>query len=62
MKGRQEKKLISFQNDIRQANERVNYRNPVDRMMGEVQRDNQNHNSLEHLQKQINSFKNLKFA
>ena len=55
-------KLISYQNDIRQANERVNYRNPVDRMMGEVQRDNLNHNSLEHLQKQINSFKNLKFA
>ena len=55
-------KLISFQNDIRQANERVNYRNPVDRMMGEVQRDNQNHNLLEHLQKQIDSFKNLKFA
>ena len=51
-------KLISYQNDIRQANERVNYRNPVDRMMGEVQRDNLNHNSLEHLQKQINSFKN----
>ena len=55
-------KLISYQNDIRQANERVNYRNQVDRMMGEVQRDNLSHNSFEHLQKQINSFKNLKFV
>ena len=55
-------KLISYQNYIRQANERVNYRNPVDRMMGEIQRDNLNHNSLEHLQKQINSFNSLKFA
>jgi hypothetical protein len=55
-------KLTSYQNDIRQANERANYKNPVDRMMGEVQRDNLNHNSLEHLQKQINLFKHLKFA
>ena len=55
-------KLISYRNDLIQANERANYRNPVERMMGEVQRDNLNHNSLEHLQKQINSFKSLKFA
>ena len=41
-------KLISYQNDIRQANERVNYRNQVDRMMGDIQRDNLNHNTLEH--------------
>ena len=38
-------KLISYQNDIRQANERVNYRNQVDRMMGDIQRDNLNHNT-----------------
>ena len=50
-------KLISYQNDIRQANERVNYRNQVDRMMGDIQRDNLNHNTLEHLKKQINQLK-----
>ena len=55
-------KLISYQNDIRQANERVNYRNQVDRMMGDIQRDNLNHNTLEHLKKQINQFKSLKFG
>ena len=54
--------MISYQNDIRQANKRVNYRNQVDRMMGDIQRDNLNHNTLEHLQKQINQFKSLKFG
>ena len=55
-------KLISYQNDLRQANERVNYRNQADKMSNEVQRDNLNHNTLEHLQQQINSFKSLKFG
>ena len=59
---RNKRKLISYQNDIRQANERVNYRNQVDGMMGDIQRDNLNHNTLEHLQKQINQFKSLKFG
>ena len=43
-------KLISYRNDIIQANKRVNYRNQTDRMNNEIQRDNLNHNSLEHLQ------------
>ena len=43
-------KLISYRNDITQANKRVNYRNQTDRMNNEIQRDNLNHNSLEHLQ------------
>jgi len=52
-------KLIYYQNDLKLANERVNYRNQADRMSNETQRDNLNHNTLEHLQKQINQFKSL---
>ena len=37
-------KLISIRND----------RNQIDRINNEIQRDNLNHNSLEHLQHQIN--------
>ena len=55
-------KLISFRNDVIEANKRVNYRNQIDRMNNEIQRDNLNHNSLEHLQHQINQFKNLSFT
>ena len=50
-------KLISVRNDIIEANKRFNYRNQIDRMNNEIQRDNLNHNTLEHLQHQINSFK-----
>ena len=55
-------KLISYRNDIIEANKRVNYRNQIDRMSNEMQRDNLNHNSIEHLQHQINQFKNLNFT
>ena len=55
-------KLISFRNDIIEANKRVNYRNQIDRMNNEIQRDNLNHNTLEHLQHQTNQFKNLSFT
>ena len=55
-------KLVSFRNDIIEANKRVNYRNQIERMENDIQRDNLNHNSLEHLQHQINQFKNLKFT
>ena len=55
-------KLISYRNDIIESNKRVNYRNQIDRMNNEIQRDNLNHNSLEHLQHQINSFRNLTFT
>ena len=55
-------KLLSYRNDIIEANKRVNYRNQIDRMNNERQRDNLNHNSLEHLQHQINQFKNLCFT
>ena len=51
-------KLISYRNDIIEANKRVNYRNQIDRMGNEMQRDNLNHNTLEHLQQQINQLKN----
>lgn len=47
-------KLISVRNDIIEVNRRVNYRNQIDRMGNEMQRDNLNHNSIEHLQHQIN--------
>ena len=46
-------KLLSYRNDIIEANKRVNY---------EIQRDNLTHNSLEHLQHQINQFRNLSFT
>ena len=55
-------KLISVRNDILEANKRVNYRNQIERMNNEIQRDNLNHNSLEHLQHQINQFRKLTFA
>ena len=55
-------KLISYRNDIIEANKRVNYRNQIDRMSNQIQRDNLNHNSLEHLQHQINQFRNLSFT
>ena len=55
-------KLISVRNDIIEGNKRVNYRNQIERMTNELQRDNLSHNSLEHLQNQINQFRNLRFA
>ena len=55
-------KLISVRNNIIEANKRVNYRNQIDRMNNEIQRDNPAHNTLEHLQHQINQFKNLSFT
>ena len=55
-------KLISYRNDIIEANKRVNYRNQIDRMGNEMQRDNLNHNTLEHLQQQINQVKKLNFT
>ena len=55
-------KLISWRNDIVEANKRVNYRNQIDRMNNEIQRDNLTHNSLEHLNHQINHFRNLSFT
>jgi archaellum component FlaC len=56
-------KLIYFRNDIIEAKKRVvNYRNQIERMENEIQRDNLNHNSLEHLQQQINQFRILTFT
>ena len=55
-------KLISYRNHIIEAKKRVNYINQIDRMGNEMQRDNLNHNTLEHLQQQINQFKNLNFT
>ena len=55
-------KLISVRNDILEGNKRVNYRNQIDRINNEIQRDTLNYNSLEHLQNQINQFRNLTFT
>jgi len=52
-------KLLSYTNDLREANERVNYRNQVDRMNNETQRDNLPFNTNEQLLRQRNQFKNL---
>jgi hypothetical protein len=40
-------KLISFRNDIIEANKRVSYRNQIERMENEMQGDNLNQNSLD---------------
>ena len=55
-------KLLSFRNDLIEANKRVNYRNQIHRINNEIQRDNLAHNSFEHLQHQINQFRNLSFT
>ena len=55
-------KLISIRNDIIKANKRVNYRNRINRMNNKIQKNNLNHNSLEHLQHQINQFRNSSFS
>jgi hypothetical protein len=55
-------KLLTIRNDIIEANKRVNYRNQIERINNEIQRDNLNHNSLEHLQHQKNQFRNLRFT
>ena len=55
-------KLVSYRNNIIESNKRVNYRNQIERINNEIQRDNLNHNSLEHLQHQINQFRNLTFT
>ena len=55
-------KLVSYRNDIIESNKRVNYRNQIERINNEIQRDNLNHNSLELLQHQINQFRNLTFT
>ena len=55
-------KLISYRNDIIQANKRVNYRNQTDRMNNEIQRDNLNHNSLEHFTALNKSIKKISFT
>ena len=55
-------KLISVRNDIIESNKRVNYRNQFERLQNQIQRDNLNHNSLEHLNHQIHQFRNLQFT
>ena len=55
-------KLLTYRNDIIQGNERANYRNQLDIANRNIQRDNLNHNSIEHLQHQINQFRNLQFT
>ena len=55
-------KLISIRNDIVEANKRINYRNQIDRINNDIQRDSLNHNFLEHLQHQIIQFRNLNFT
>jgi hypothetical protein len=55
-------KLISYRNDIIEANKRINYRNHMERINNKIQRNNLNHNSLEHLQHQINQFRKLSFT
>ena len=36
-------KLLSYRNDIIEANKRVNYRNQIDRINNDIQRDNLSH-------------------
>ena len=55
-------KLMTYRNDIIEGNKRANYRNQLDIANRNIQRDNLNHNSIEHLQHQINQFRNLQFT
>ena len=55
-------KLVSYRNDLVESNKRVNYRNQFERLQNEIQRNNLNHNSLEHLNHQIHQFRNLQFT
>ena len=55
-------KLVSYRNDILESNKRVNYRNQLERLQNEIQRNNLNHNSLEHLNHQIHQFRNIQFT
>ena len=54
--------LLTYQNDLKLANERVNYRNQVDRMSSEIQRDNLSYNSIEQLNRQQEQFRRLRFG
>ena len=55
-------KLLTLRNDIIEGNKRANYRNQLDIANRNIQRDNLNQNSIEHLQHQINQFRNLQFT
>ena len=55
-------KLVSYRNDLVESNKRVNYRNQLERLQNEIQRNNLNHNSLEHLNHQIHQFRNIQFT
>ena len=55
-------KLVSYRNDILESNKRVIYRNQLERLQNEIQRNNLNHNSLEHLNHQIHQFRNIQFT
>ena len=55
-------KLVSYRNDLVESNKRVNYRNQFERLQNEIQRNNLNHNSLEHLNHQIHQFRNIQFT
>ena len=52
-------KLLYYTNDLREANERANYRNQVDKMNNETQRDNLTFNTIEQLERRINQYKSL---
>ena len=52
-------KLLSYTKDLQEANERVSYRNQIDKMNNETQRDNLPFNTNEQLLRQRNQFRNL---
>lgn len=55
-------KLFSYVKDIKQSNERVNYRNNIDMFNEQIQRDNLDYNTREQLEDRIKQFKSLVFA
>ena len=55
-------KLFSYVKDIKESNERVNYRNKIDMFNEQIQRDNLDYNTREQLEDRMKQFKSLVFA
>ena len=53
---------LLLRKDMIESNKRSNYQNELDRLSGEIQRDNLPHNTLEHLNDRIKQLKNLVFV
>ena len=53
---------LLLRKDMIESNKRSNYQNELDRLSGEIQRDNLPHNTVEHLNDRIKQLKSLVFV